>query len=84
MGSMLTILAKQEPRADDRDHSVNKAYGAACPAALWPVFEGRFGVHLREHYGMTEIGIATHNTREARRAGLVRPREPVLRGAGGG
>lgn len=69
MGSMLTILAKQEPRADDRDHPVNKAYGAACPAALWPVFEERFGVHLGEHYGMTEIGIATHNTREARRAG---------------
>ena len=69
MGSMLTILDKQPPRADDRDHPVNRAYGAACAPALWPVFEERFGVNLREHYGMTEIGIATHNTREVRRVG---------------
>ena len=65
--------------------------------ALWPVFEERFGVHLREHYGMTEIGIATHNTREVRRVGSCgranrffevrvaddrRPRGPGRRGRG--
>lgn len=69
MGSLLTILAKQPERPGDRDHPVTRAYGGACPAALWPVFEERFGVRLHEHYGMTEIGIATQNTREVRRPG---------------
>lgn len=69
MGSMATILAKQPPSPADRDHRVSRAYGAACPLALWPEFEKRFGLRLHEHYGMTEIGLATHNTREVWRLG---------------
>jgi crotonobetaine/carnitine-CoA ligase len=69
MGSMLTILAKQAPRDDDRDHPVTRAYGGGCNGPLWHEFEERFGVRLHEHYGMTEIGIATWNTRTVRRAG---------------
>lgn len=71
MGGMLSIIAKQPPRADDRDHVVNRAYGAACPPRLWEPFEERFGVRLHEHYGMTEIGIATQNTRSVRRPGSI-------------
>jgi crotonobetaine/carnitine-CoA ligase len=69
MGSLLTILAKQPPGPGDRDHVVSRAYGGACPPALWEPFEARFGVRLHEHYGMTEIGIATQNTRTVRRPG---------------
>jgi carnitine-CoA ligase len=69
MGSMLTILAKQPPRADDRDHPVVRAYGGGCDGPTWLAFEERFGVRLHEHYGMTEIGIATWNTRTDRRPG---------------
>ena len=69
MGTMLTVLSKQPPGPGDRDHAVVKAYGAGCDAALWTSFEQRFGVRLHEHYGMTECGIATWNTREARRPG---------------
>jgi len=69
MGSLLTILAKQPPGPGDRAHAVTRAYGGACPAALWEDFEARFGVRLHEHYGMTEIGIATQNTRTVRRPG---------------
>lgn len=71
MGSLLTILQKQPERPDDREHPVNRAYGGACPARLWPEFEERFGVRLHEHYGMTEIGIATQNTRTVRRPGSI-------------
>ena len=71
MGSLLTILAKQPPKPDDRDHPVDRAYGGACPPALWGEFEERFGVRLHEHYGMTEIGIATQNTRTVRRPGSI-------------
>ncbi|MCW2995038.1 MAG: AMP-binding protein, partial [Conexibacter sp.] len=78
MGSLLTILAKQQPGPGDRAHSVTRAYGGACPAALWEDFEERFGVRLHEHYGMTEIGIATQNTRTVRRPGSCE-RRPTTR-----
>jgi crotonobetaine/carnitine-CoA ligase len=71
MGSLLTILAKQPPSERDRDHCVSRCYGGACPPALWAPFEERFGVRLHEHYGMTEIGIATRNTRLVRRPGSI-------------
>jgi carnitine-CoA ligase len=71
MGGLLAILAKQPERADDREHSVVRAYGGACPPRLWEPFEERFGVRLHEHYGMTEIGIAIQNTREVRRVGSI-------------
>ncbi|QEC48080.1 AMP-binding protein [Baekduia soli] len=69
MGSLLTILAKQPRGPGDRDHGVVKAYGGACPGDLWTEFEERFGVHIGEHYGMTETGITTWNTFEERRTG---------------
>jgi crotonobetaine/carnitine-CoA ligase len=69
MGSMLTILSKQPERPGDRGHGVVRAYGGGCPGGLWEAFEARFGVRLHEHYGMTEIGIATWNTRTDRRPG---------------
>jgi crotonobetaine/carnitine-CoA ligase len=69
MGSLLAMLAKQPERDDDRDHSVRRAYGAACSAELWPVIEDRFGITLFEHYGMSETGITTRNTRDDRRVG---------------
>jgi crotonobetaine/carnitine-CoA ligase len=77
MGSLLTILAKQPPRPDDRDHPVVRAYGGACAPALWPLFEERFGVRLHEHYGMTETGITTRNTRTDRRVGSIGRAAPV-------
>ncbi len=77
MGSLLTIIAKQPPRPDDRDHPVIRAYGGACSPALWPIFEERFGVRLHEHYGMTETGITTRNTRTDRRMGSIGRAAPV-------
>jgi crotonobetaine/carnitine-CoA ligase len=59
LGGVLTLLLKQEPRSDDARHTVRIAYGAAAPAALWPEFERRFGVTIREGYGMTEASSFT-------------------------
>ncbi len=78
MGSMLTILVKQPPSDRDRDHDVSRCYGGACPPALWAPFEERFGVRLHEHYGMTEIGIATQNTRTVRRPGSIGRATPTF------
>jgi crotonobetaine/carnitine-CoA ligase len=71
MGGLLAILAKQPEGPGDRDHGVVKAYGGACPPPLWDPFEARFGVRLHEHYGMTETGITTQNTRTTRRVGSI-------------
>ncbi|MGZ4152415.1 MAG: AMP-binding protein [Actinomycetota bacterium] len=71
MGTMLTVIDKQPPGPRDRDHGVTRCYGGACPPPLWKPFESRFGVRLHEHYGMTEIGIATQNTRQVRRPGSI-------------
>jgi crotonobetaine/carnitine-CoA ligase len=72
MGSMMAMIFNQPERADDRDHPVNRTYCAATPAAVWRPFEERFGVRVLEHYGMTEIGIATYN-REGRVGSCGRP-----------
>lgn len=69
MGTMLSILDKQPESTADADNPVRRCYGAACPASIWERFERRFGVRLHEHYGMTEIGIATMNTVSCRRVG---------------
>lgn len=69
MGSLLAMIAKQPERDDDTHHSVRRAYGAACSAELWPIIERRFGIMLIEHYGMSETGITTRNTRDDRRVG---------------
>lgn len=63
LGGVLQILMKQPPGPRDRAHGVRIAWGAACPAAQWRAIEQRFGLTIRECYGMTEASsITTINT----------------------
>ena len=55
LGGVPAMLMKQAPRADDRDHSVRIAWGGGCPATLWRDFALRFGVEVREGYGLSEL-----------------------------
>lgn len=55
LGSVVAMLMKQPPRADDRDHRVRIAWGGGCPPTLWPAFAQRFGVQVREGYGLSEL-----------------------------
>jgi crotonobetaine/carnitine-CoA ligase len=71
MGTMLAVLLGQPESSRDRDHRVTRCYGGGCQPTTWAPFERRFGVRLHEHYGMTEIGIATQNTRTVRRPGSI-------------
>ncbi len=61
VGSMLTILHKQEPSERDTLHKVRFAIGAAAPADIWRAFEQRFNLRIIEIYGMVETGISIHN-----------------------
>ena len=55
LGGVVAMLMKQSPRADDRDHGVRIAWGGGCPPTLWPAFAQRFGVEVREGYGLSEL-----------------------------
>jgi crotonobetaine/carnitine-CoA ligase len=59
LGGILALLLKEPPRPDDRDHPVRVAWGGGCPIDVWRTFEQRFGVPIRECYGMTEASSFT-------------------------
>ncbi|MET4736690.1 crotonobetaine/carnitine-CoA ligase [Bradyrhizobium japonicum] len=62
LGGVLQMLLKQEPSPNDKDHQVRVAWGAGCPADVWRQFEDRFGLRIRECYGMTEASsVTTYN-----------------------
>ena len=62
LGGMISILMKQPPRPDDRDHSVRVVLSAGCPPDLWEPFQERFGVRLIEWFGMVDSpGILLNN-----------------------
>jgi crotonobetaine/carnitine-CoA ligase len=63
VGGVLQLLLKQPLSPHDKDHTVRVAWGGGCPLDTWPVFENRFGVTIREGYGMTETSsFSTINT----------------------
>lgn len=59
LGGILQILLKQPPSELDRTHGVRIAWGGGCPPDIWPQFQSRFGVEIRECYGMTEASSIT-------------------------
>ncbi|MGE5512702.1 MAG: class I adenylate-forming enzyme family protein [Bacteroidota bacterium] len=64
LGGILQMLLKQPPSPLDRQHGVRIAWGGGCPREVWLDFEQRFGVEIRECYGMTECSsVTTYNDR---------------------
>ena len=59
LGGILQMLLKQPPASIDRSHRVRIAWGGGCPRDVWQPFEARFGVAIRECYGMTECSSIT-------------------------
>jgi crotonobetaine/carnitine-CoA ligase len=59
LGGILQMLLKQPPSKDDRHHRVRIAWGGGCPPEVWRQFRDRFGVEIRECYGMTEASSIT-------------------------
>ena len=55
LGSVLPMLLKQPEGPDDRAHGVPIAWGGGCPAQIWRGIEERFGVTIREGYGLSEL-----------------------------
>ena len=70
-GALLMMLWKQPEKDTDLDNPIRNGFGAPCPADIWEPFEARFGLMLTEVYGMTEIAIATENTKSHRKIGTA-------------
>ncbi len=66
LGGVLALLLKEPPRPDDRDHPVRMAWGGGCPVTIWKAFEERFGIRIRECYGMTECSSFTTQNLEGK------------------
>ena len=73
LGGILQILLKQPPDARDRDHPVRIAWGGGCPKETWTPFRERFGVEIRECYGMTEASSITTCNDEGTVGAVGRP-----------
>ena len=78
VGTVLSILEKQHP-GERHDHRLKWCVGGGAPERIWREVQSRFGIKVRELYGMTETGgWVTMNTQEAERVGSVgRPRSGV-------
>lgn len=64
LGGILQMLLKQVEHSEDREHAVRVAWGGGCPSEIWNTFASRFGVEIRECYGLTEASsISTCNLR---------------------
>lgn len=59
LGGILEILLKARPAPDDRDHPVGLAFGGGARPEVRRAFTDRFGIPLREVYGMTEASSFT-------------------------
>ncbi|MFE6647037.1 AMP-binding protein [Nocardioides sp. NPDC057772] len=57
LGSMPTLLFKQQPTAEDRENDLRMVLCSGIPVALHAQLEERWGAPWREVYGMTESGI---------------------------
>jgi len=55
LGTVLQMLLKQPAQSSDREHGVRIAWGGGCPLEVWRQFEARFGVEIREGYGLSEL-----------------------------
>ena len=55
LGSVLPMVLKQPEGPADRSHGVRIAWGGGCPPELWRPVQERFGVEIREGYGLSEL-----------------------------
>lgn len=71
LGSILPMLLAQPPSDRDRDHRVTKLFAAPAPPQVLHPFEERFGVHIVEGYGLTEIKNVLYNPLDTRKVGSI-------------
>ena len=71
LGSMLHMLLSAPPSPRDREHAVTRVFAAPAPPEVLYRFEARYGVHLIEGYGQTEIKNVLYNPLHGRKIGSM-------------
>lgn len=77
LGGVINLLLKQPPSVNDRDHAVTIAWGGAAPRDSWRAFEERFGVTIREGYGLTEAANFAMLNLEGRVGSIGKPTDDM-------
>lgn len=75
LGGAINILLKQPTLPGDRDNPIRVAWGGAAPRQSWRLFEERFGLAVREGYGLSEAQNFTHLNLEGRLGSIGKPAE---------
>ena len=73
LGGIMGLLMKQPERDDDARNPVRISWGGGAPAQIWEAFERRFGLRIREAYGLTEGASFTTINREGRVGSIGKP-----------
>ena len=71
LGVVLNLLLAMPESDRDRDHAVTRVFSAPAPPDALYRFETRFGVHLIEGYGSTEVKNIMYNPWRSRRIGSM-------------
>ncbi len=71
LGSIMHMLLSQPPSPLDREHKVQRVFSAPAPPEVLYRFEARFGVHVIEGYGQTEIKNVLYNPIDGRKIGSM-------------
>ena len=73
VGGVVQILLKGEKGPQDEFNTVRVAWGGGAPSHLWTQFAQRFGLTVRENYGMTETSSLTTMNLEGRHGSVGKP-----------
>ena len=71
LGSIMHMLLSLPASPHDRDHKVVRVFSAPAPPEVLYRFEARFGVHVIEGYGQTEIKNVLYNPIQNRKIGSM-------------
>jgi long-chain acyl-CoA synthetase len=78
VGTVLSILVSRHA-GPVRDHAIQWCVGGGAPEEVWADVEDRFGIAVRELYGMTETGgwVSMNTPKASRRGSVGRARDQV-------
>ena len=71
LGSIMHMLLSTRPSELDRAHRVERVFSAPAPPEVLYRFEARYGVHVIEGYGQTEIKNVLYNPVAGRKIGSM-------------
>jgi crotonobetaine/carnitine-CoA ligase len=73
LGGILQMLLCQKPDVLDKQHHCRIAWGGGAPVGVAERFESRFGVEVRENYGMTEASSLTSINEDGHKGSVGKP-----------